>query len=263
MALKLDTQKEQRLLNTDRRFPLNENILGWKYQQPTTLKAHGDESLLALKFKANLPFVHADGNLTPGYLFAKRFFDIVGALFLILFLSPILVVTYITLFITTKGNPLFIQERIGHLGRRFPMLKFRTMQLNAEAQKHLVENKHQADPIFKNKRDPRITPLGAWLRKLSIDETPQLFNVLVGQMSLVGPRPPIETEVAQYTAWHRQRLSVKPGLTCLWQVNGRSDIGFEDWVNMDIWYIRNQNLLTDFKLLLKTPWSVLTGKGAY
>ena len=120
-----------------------------------------------------------------------------------------------------------------------------------------------AGPIFKNRRDPRITRLGRWLRKTSLDETPQLLNVLLGQMSLVGPRPLILSEVAKFQPWQRHRLAVMPGLTCLWQVSGRSEIGFDDWVRMDLWYVRNQGLWTDFKLLLSTPLSVLSGRGAY
>jgi lipopolysaccharide/colanic/teichoic acid biosynthesis glycosyltransferase len=143
------------------------------------------------------------------------------------------------------------------------MLKFRTMRLDAEQVRHLVANQHQGAPIFKSKTDPRITPIGRILRKTSLDELPQLWNVLVGDMALVGPRPPLAKEVAQYQPWQRRRLAVRPGLTCLWQVSGRSEIGFEDWVRMDIWYLKHQNLWTDIKLLLRTPWTVLTGRGAY
>jgi lipopolysaccharide/colanic/teichoic acid biosynthesis glycosyltransferase len=143
------------------------------------------------------------------------------------------------------------------------MIKFRTMRLDAEKVQHLVANEHQSGPIFKNRRDPRITRVGRLLRRTSVDEMPQLINVLLGHMSLVGPRPQLVKEVAQYTAWQRRRLAVMPGLTCLWQVSGRSEIGFEDWVRMDIWYCRNQGLWTDLKLLVKTPLSVLSGRGAY
>ena len=143
------------------------------------------------------------------------------------------------------------------------MIKFRTMRLDADKVQHLVQNQHNDGPIFKNRRDPRITRIGRFLRKTSIDEMPQLFNVLAGHMSLVGPRPPVEKEVVQYKVWQRSRLAIKPGLTCLWQVSGRSEIGFEDWVRMDIWYARNQNFFTDLWLLIKTPWTVITGRGAY
>jgi lipopolysaccharide/colanic/teichoic acid biosynthesis glycosyltransferase len=202
------------------------------------------------------------GNLSLVYLAAKRAIDIFGALALLVFLAPIMVGTFLVLLVTTKGRPFFCQERVGYCGRRFWMLKFRTMCLDAACRQAQVANE-QDGPVFKNRRDPRITRFGRILRSFSIDETPQLFNVLAGQMSLVGPRPPVPSEVAQYELWQRQRLAVKPGLTCLWQVSGRCEIGFEQWVRMDLWYIRNQSLLTDLKLLLATPASVLSRRGAY
>jgi lipopolysaccharide/colanic/teichoic acid biosynthesis glycosyltransferase len=164
--------------------------------------------------------------------------------------------------VTTKGRPFFCQERVGLCGRTFLLYKFRTMVLNADKLQHLVENE-QDGPIFKNRIDPRITRIGRFLRSSSIDELPQLLNVLLGQMSLVGPRPPLAFEVAEYEPWQRQRLSVKPGLTCVWQVSGRSEIGFEEWMHMDAWYVQHQNLLLDLKLLLKTPWVVLSRRGAF
>jgi lipopolysaccharide/colanic/teichoic acid biosynthesis glycosyltransferase len=219
---------------------------------------------LALKnLGDNAPIVPPQGNLTPAYLAAKRAIDIVGASVLLVLLSPILLATTIVLAITTKGRPFFVQQRAGRLGVRFPMIKFRTMRLDAERLQHLVENDHKDGPAFKNRRDPRVTRIGRVLRRVSIDETPQLINVLLGHMSLVGPRPVPVKEVAQYDPWHRRRLAVTPGLTCLWQVSGRSKIGFEDWVRMDIWYVRNQGLRTDLALLLKTPRSVLSCRGAY
>ena len=202
------------------------------------------------------------GNRSRLYVGLKRLLDIVGALFFIVLFSPILLVTYVVLTITTKGQPIFVQERVGLCGRHFRMYKFRTMRLDAEKVQHLVKNEKDG-PIFKNVVDPRITRLGRYLRSTSIDEMPQLFNVLFGDMSLVGPRPPIPKEVARYQPWQRARLRLKPGLTCLWQVSGRSEIGFEDWVRMDIWYSEHQNLGTDIKLLAKTPVSVLSRRGAY
>ena len=142
------------------------------------------------------------------------------------------------------------------------MLKFRTMAIDANRRQHEVANEKDG-PIFKNRCDPRITRLGRILRKTSLDETPQLFHVLLGQMSLVGPRPLPVQETAQFQPWQRQRLAVKPGLTCLWQVSGRSEIGFEDWMRLDLGYLRKQSLWTDFELLLRTPASVLLGRGAY
>ncbi len=229
---------------------------------PTT-RAAEVPSLASRRLQGNQTIVEPQGNRSACYRVGKRLLDVLGGGALIVLLSPILLLVFIALAVTMKGRPLFVQMRIGYLGKRFPMFKFRTMRLGADRLQHLVENHHTCGPIFKNRRDPRITRLGHLLRRTSIDELPQLLNVLLGHMSLVGPRPPVEKEVAQYETWHRRRLAVKPGLTCLWQVSGRSEIGFEDWVRLDLWYIENQDLHTDVNLLLRTPWSVLTGRGAY
>jgi lipopolysaccharide/colanic/teichoic acid biosynthesis glycosyltransferase len=208
------------------------------------------------------PTIWADGNRSSEYQSVKRAMDIVGSLVLLVLLSPILLSVLAILMVATRGKPFFGQERVGHCGRRFRIFKFRTMRLDADKLQHLVQNEKDG-PIFKNRCDPRVTRLGRWLRKISIDEMPQLVNVLLGDMALVGPRPPVPKEVAKYKPWQRRRLAVKPGLTCLWQVSGRSDIGFEDWVRLDIWYIRNQTLWNDVKLLVRTPLTVITCKGAY
>ena len=220
-------------------------------------------SLALRNLHANRPIVAAGGNRSRAYLAAKRMLDVIGVLGLLCLFSPIILTVLLVLTVTTKGRPLFVQRRVGFRGRCFPMIKFRTMRLDAERLRHEVSNEQSEGPIFKNRRDPRITRLGRILRKTSIDELPQLFNVLAGQMSLVGPRPPIVGEVEKYTAWQRDRLSIKPGLTCLWQVSGRSDIGFVDWVRMDLWYIRNQSLWNDLLLLVKTPLTVVMCRGAY
>jgi len=206
--------------------------------------------------------VVAQGNRDAFFQVAKRAFDIVGASALLIMFSPIMLITFAALMVTTRGRVLFCQQRVGLEGRLFPMLKFRTMRLDADRVQHLVKNE-KGGPIFKNKADPRITRIGRFLRKTSIDETPQLFNVLAGHMSLVGPRPPIAKEVAKYDVWQRRRLSVRPGLTCLWQISGRCEVEFNDWVRMDIWYVQNQNFATDLSLLIKTPMSVLSCRGAY
>lgn len=202
------------------------------------------------------------GNRTAVYLALKRSLDMAGALAVLALLSPVMTVTWLILMWTTKGRPIFVQERVGFLGRPFRMYKFRTMVIGAAAQQQAIAN-HKDGPIFKNFRDPRITRFGRILRSLSIDETPQLFNVLFGQMSLVGPRPALADEVRQYEPWQRTRLTVKPGLTCLWQVSGRSEIGFDEWMRMDAWYVGHQTLWTDLTLLARTPWSVLSRRGAY
>lgn len=206
--------------------------------------------------------IEAGGNHSLAYRAGKRLLDFVGAAVLLVLFAPVLLVTLAVLSVTTNGRPIFSQERVGHRGRRFRMFKFRTMVLDATRVQHLVVNE-QTGPVFKNRRDPRITRVGRWLRSTSIDELPQLFNVLAGHMSLVGPRPPVPAEVARYQPWQLRRLAIKPGLTCLWQVSGRCEIGFDDWVRMDIWYLNHQSLATDLLLLAKTPLSVLSRRGAY
>ncbi|MBI1901988.1 MAG: sugar transferase [Planctomycetia bacterium] len=217
---------------------------------------------ITARLAAGRPVVRPLGNRSLGYRVAKRSLDVAGALVLLAILSPLLAVVFIVLLVTTRGRPLFVQDRVGHCGRMFRMFKFRTMVEGADKLQHLVPNE-QTGPVFKNRVDPRVTRLGRFLRSSTIDELPQLFNVLLGDMSLVGPRPPVAKEVVKYEPWQLERLSVKPGLTCLWQVSGRCEIGFEDWVRMDLWYVKHQSLGTDLVLLAKTPGSVLSRKGAY
>jgi len=219
-------------------------------------------SRIEVGLAAGREIVRPEGNRSAWYRGVKRALDVLGAAILLLLFSPIMLTTYLVLWLTTRGRPIFRQERLGLAGRPFTMYKFRTMHPDAIRRQHLVENE-QEGPVFKNRRDPRVTRIGRLLRSTSIDEMPQLVNVLLGQMSLVGPRPPLKAEVARYEPWQRRRLTVKPGLTCLWQVSGRSEIGFEQWVRMDLWYVRNQGLWTDLALLTRTPWSVLSRRGAY
>lgn len=218
--------------------------------------------VVARWLESERPLVYPEGNEHVLYRALKRGFDVVGALVLIALFAPVMLCVWLALMWTTTGQPIFVQERIGHCGRKFRMYKFRSMVMDATKVQHLVVNE-QAGPVFKNRRDPRITRIGRFIRSTSIDELPQLFNVLKGDMALVGPRPPIASEVVNYEPWQRRRLAVKPGLTCLWQVSGRNEIGFEDWVRMDLWYSKHQNLWTDAKLLWRTPLSVLTRRGAY
>lgn len=206
--------------------------------------------------------IRSEGNRAKWYRRLKRATDVVGGLAALAILSPIMMTTFIVLCVTTRGKPIFCQIRVGEGGRHFRMFKFRTMRLDAASMQGAVANEKDG-PIFKNRRDPRITRIGRWLRSTSIDEMPQLINVLLGDMSLVGPRPPIPSEVAKYAPWQRRRLAVKPGLTCLWQVSGRSEIGFSQWVRMDIWYLKHQGVGTDLKLMWKTPLAVLSRRGAY
>jgi len=200
------------------------------------------------------------GNRSPLYQCAKRIVDLVGAGTLLVVLSPLLLVTWAVLMITTKGKPFFAQTRYGLCGTPFRLFKFRTMVSNAEDLRHLIQ---RDGPVFKKRgnADPRITGIGAFLRKTSIDELPQLINVLLGKMSLVGPRP-LSCGVDKFETWQLERLQVKPGLTCVWQVSGRSEICFHEWMLMDLWYVRHQSLLIDAKLLWCTPRTVLSCRGA-
>jgi exopolysaccharide biosynthesis polyprenyl glycosylphosphotransferase len=194
----------------------------------------------------------------------KRLIDFAGSTIGLLILGPLLFLPIAILIkLESKGPIFFSQERVGLNQRRFPMIKFRSMVANAEAMRAELEAMNEADgPVFKIKRDPRITRLGAFMRKTSIDELPQLFNVWLGQMSLVGPRPPIPAEVEDYTWEQRRRLSVKPGMTGLWQVSGRNDVNFQEWVDMDLAYIDNWSLLQDVRILIKTFNVVIQGRGA-
>ena len=193
----------------------------------------------------------------------KRLLDIVLASAGLLALSPMLLVVAIAIKLTSKGPVLFRQKRVGLHGAEFSFLKFRSMVVNAEQMvDQLLKYNEQSGPAFKMARDPRITGIGAFIRKYSIDELPQLVNVLRGDMTIVGPRPPLPREVSQYTPWQRRRLSVRPGLTCYWQVSGRNEIGFEEWMRLDLRYVDHWDLKKDFALILKTVPVVLFGKGA-
>lgn len=195
----------------------------------------------------------------------KRAVDLAGAAFLLVALSPVFAAVALAVRLDSPGAALFRQVRVGRHGRCFDCFKFRSMYVDAEARKAalLAQNEMRGGVTFKMKRDPRITRVGRVLRKLSLDELPQLWNVLRGEMSLVGPRPPVPSEVAQYGPDQRRRLEVKPGLTCLWQVQGRSDIPFEQQVALDVAYIESQSFLGDLRILVATIPAVLLGKGAY
>jgi exopolysaccharide biosynthesis polyprenyl glycosylphosphotransferase len=193
----------------------------------------------------------------------KRAIDLAGSSVGLVLLSPFLLGVAGLVKLTSAGPVLHRQERLGLNARRFEMLKFRSMYDGAEAHRaDLAAANEMSGPVFKMRNDPRVTPLGRWLRRYSIDELPQLWNVLRGQMSLVGPRPPLGPEVALYERWQRRRLSMKPGLTCLWQVNGRSELDFDTWMKLDLEYIDNWSLGLDLKILLKTIPVVLTARGA-
>jgi exopolysaccharide biosynthesis polyprenyl glycosylphosphotransferase len=194
----------------------------------------------------------------------KRLFDIVFSSAVICVFAPLFLLIAVLIKIEDRGPIFFTQIRVGKYGRLFKMYKFRSMCIDAE--KRLEElkakNKHKEGVTFKIKDDPRITRVGKWLRKLSMDEMPQFFNVLFGDMSVVGPRPPVPREVALYTPAHRRRLAVKPGITCIWQVSGRAEIDFSGQVALDVRYIECQSLLTDLKIAVQTIPAVLSGRGA-
>ena len=195
----------------------------------------------------------------------KRFLDVAGSAALLIALAPLFAIVALLVRFDSLGPVFFTQERVGFNKRRFRMLKFRTMVAEADKQQELLEHLNEAEgPVFKIKNDPRITRVGAFLRRFSIDELPQLINVLKGDMSLVGPRPlPVRDVERIEIRWHKRRFSIKPGITCLWQVNGRSDIGFDDWVRLDLEYIDSWSLALDVVILMKTIPAVFRGPGAY
>jgi len=217
-----------------------------------------------VSYFGDLPLIHYQS--TPGNawgLVAKRLVDICLSSLGILFLSPLMLLIGLLIKVDSKGPVLFIQERVGLNGRKFRMLKFRSMVNNAEdAVRALRDQNEMEGPVFKIELDPRITKVGKVIRRYSIDELPQLFNVLAGDMSMVGPRPPLPSEVSQYKRGQRRRLSMRPGLTCIWQVSGRNKIpDFKKWAELDLQYIDNWSLLGDLKLILRTFPSILKGEG--
>ncbi len=194
----------------------------------------------------------------------KRILDVVGAGMLLLALFPLFLVVALVIKLTSKGPVFYVSTRVGLCGRVFPFYKFRSMYVDAEQRLAQLQAQNEKDgPIFKIKNDPRVTPFGHFMRKYSVDELPQLINVLLGDMSLVGPRPPLTKEVEQYDEYEMERLSVRPGLTCFWQIMGRSELSFGQWMDLDHKYIREMSLWTDVKILLITPFAVLKGRGAY
>jgi exopolysaccharide biosynthesis polyprenyl glycosylphosphotransferase len=208
-----------------------------------------------------LHYVSVD--VKPGQMAMKRLFDIVASACACWALLPLFGLVAVIIKATSRGPVFFKQQRVGIHGKPFNMLKFRSMVTNAEELKAKLEKMNEmTGPVFKMKNDPRVTAIGRFIRKFSIDELPQLINVLRGDMSIVGPRPPVPPEVAKYEAWQRRRLSVRPGLTCIWQVSGRNQISFEQWMYLDMQYIDHWSLKNDINLILKTVPVVLTGRGA-
>lgn len=194
----------------------------------------------------------------------KRLIDLAAAAAGLLLLSPVIALIAVAIKLDSPGPVIYRSKRVGEGGRIFRFFKFRSMVQNAEALRASLAHLNEVEgPVFKIQRDPRATRVGAWLRRTSIDELPQLWNVLIGDMSLVGPRPPIPEEVVQYEPWQVRRLSVRPGITCLWQVSGRSGVSFDEWMRMDMEYVDTRSFRTDLSILLRTIPAVLSRRGAF
>ena len=233
------------------------------------------EEILALRQELKRPSVFRHHNIQlrmvlwhltiRSSVFFKRLMDMVLAVVALILGSPFFLITALLVKLTSPGPIIFSQVRVGKYGRHFKFYKFRSMYIDAESRKaELLKHNESGDGvIFKMKRDPRITPVGRFIRKFSIDELPQLFNVLMGDMSLVGPRPPLPSEVKTYTLEERKRLNITPGITCLWQVSGRSELPFSKQIALDKEYIASRSVWKDFLILLKTVPAILTGKGAW
>jgi exopolysaccharide biosynthesis polyprenyl glycosylphosphotransferase len=205
------------------------------------------------------PFAHL-----PVQRFLKRAVDCAAASAVVLCCLPLWIIVPIAIKLTSPGPVFFVQERVGRNGRRFKMYKFRSMVDGAEQMQEKLQHLNEMEgPVFKIKNDPRFSSIGGFLRKTSIDELPQLFNVIRGNMSLVGPRPPLLSEVVQYQTGHRKRLCVIPGMTCLWQITGRNEIKFKEWMLLDAEYIDSWSLMLDIKILVGTVRAVLLGQGAH
>jgi exopolysaccharide biosynthesis polyprenyl glycosylphosphotransferase len=224
-------------------------------------RLHSDVYLEKLQSVPLLTFGAAPEN--EYLLFLKRIFDVMFSALLLVLLSPFFLLVAILVKLTSEGPVFYSQIRCGLNGRRFRLYKFRSMFKDAEQRRAEVEHLNELDgPAFKISRDPRTTPLGRYLRRMSIDEWPQLYNILKGEMSFVGPRPPIPEEVERYERWQRRRLRMKPGLTCLWALEGRSQLDFRSWMRLDLDYIERWSLMLDFKILCRTIPRVLSGRGA-
>jgi len=194
----------------------------------------------------------------------KRTLDVVVSGSLLLLLSPFFIVIALAIKLTSRGPVIYCQDRAGLGGAPFPFYKFRSMRVGADSERAGLEAANEQDgPVFKIRNDPRMTSIGRFLRRTSLDELPQLWSVFKGDMTLVGPRPPLLDEVEKYEPWQRQRLAVKGGLTCIWQVSGRSEVGFQDWVRMDVRYTRERSMRLDLSLLRRTAVAILSRRGAY
>src|SRR2546429_6105118 len=234
------------------------NLLSRRY---TLAQSASGRLLLSAELLARELFWAA---LTRGPELLKRGVDITFSLLALILLIPLFALIYLMIKFEDGGPIFFIQTRVGQHGRHFKMYKFRSMCMDAEQRLRdlLAKNQHREGVTFKIKDDPRVTRTGRWLRKFSLDELPQFYNVLIGDMSLVGPRPPVPREVAKYSAADRRRLGIKPGITCIWQISGRSEIDFSGQVQLDVSYIETQSFWGDVTILARTVPAVISGKGA-
>lgn len=214
--------------------------------------------------KIELENIEENNEKLKFYEIYKRIIDIIGAGSGLILLSPVIAIVACAVKFTSKGPIFFSQKRVGKNGKIFNIYKFRSMVVNAEELKEkLAHQNEMSGPMFKMKDDPRVTKVGKFIRKTSLDELPQLWNVLKGDMSLVGPRPSLPKEVKQFEKWMYKRLTVKPGLTCYWQVSGRNNIDFEDWMKLDISYVEDRNIWIDIKLIFKTVGVLFGDKNAH
>lgn len=252
-----DLVRDDSAANNNRRVDLIEEL----YKRYGGVSGFGTFALRLRFLRKKYSWVTAVG----GAKVLKRLLDVTVSASMLILLTPLFALVALAIKLTDGGPIFFWQTRVGKWGKEFRFPKFRSMLIDAEQTKDSLLDKsdHSGSITFKMKKDPRITRIGRIIRKLSIDELPQLWNVLKGEMSLVGPRPPVPKEVAQYTLSDRRRLDITPGLTCIWQVSGRSDIPFPEQVELDVLYIESQSVRMDIKLLFMTVPAILIGKGAY
>jgi lipopolysaccharide/colanic/teichoic acid biosynthesis glycosyltransferase len=230
-------------------------------EQPVHVETKGRREVVGTA--ASAPAEPAVRNSIP-YAVSKRGFDLVAGTVILVMVLPVVPLIAAMIKLDSRGPVFYRQTRVGRGGRKFKFYKFRSMVVGADHKLgELGTTNEQDGPVFKMKRDPRITAVGRFLRRSSLDEIPQVFNVLRGEMSIVGPRPPLPGEVARYQPWQLRRLDVKPGITCLWQISGRSQIGFDEWMRLDAEYLRTRGFWTDLVVFLKTIPAVMGRRGAY
>ncbi|MDH4037630.1 MAG: sugar transferase [Candidatus Krumholzibacteria bacterium] len=236
-----------------------------KHHSPLQQEGGTRAALSPSRAAPEFPAVDVMATAEPfGYRVSRRLFDLVFGFLILLLIAPVVPLLAVMIRLDSPGPILYRQTRIGQGGRRFTFLKFRSMYAGSDRKlDELAALNEQAGPIFKMRDDPRITPVGRFLRRSSLDEIPQILNVLRGDMSIVGPRPALPAEVSKYEPWQRRRLEARPGLTCLWQISGRSHIGFDEWMRLDVEYLRTRSLWTDVVILAKTIPAVMARRGAY